>query len=231
MGTFASPSPLIGSARPDGAADGGYYTSYYENPQADLSRLTITLNALNEVNAQCWRGDDCELCEGVRGGLAQVSGHVMKQAEELDQRARVMSTATLEALKTQRDLYIATRDLFIRYDRLSGDNVDRLKKRIETTQSKLEGIRVAAKDGWQEEVDKLSNAVEKDQATISSLMNRRVFIRHSMWHELRVVLHNRENALLTQTVHDFARDESAFAEVSASNWQSLSDSVENMPYE
>jgi len=202
-----------------------------EAAAADLSRLTITLNALNEVNAQCWRGDECELCDGVRGGLEHVSVYVMKQAEELDQRARLMSTATLEALKTQRDLYIATRELLIRHDRLSGDNVDRLKKRIETTQSKLEGIRVAAKDGWQEEVDRLSNAVEKDQAMIASLMNRRVFIRYSMWHELRVVLHNRENALLTQTVRDFARDESAFAEVSASNWQSLSDSVESMPYE
>ncbi len=52
----------------------------------DLSRLTITLNALNEVNAQCWRGDECELCDGVRGGLEHVSAHVMKQAEELDQR-------------------------------------------------------------------------------------------------------------------------------------------------
>ncbi len=127
LGTLASPAPLVGSARPDGAADGGYYTSYYENPQADLSRLTITLNALNEVNAQCWRGDECELCDGVRGGLEHVSAHVMKQAEELDQRvsgpndvnlnarlltghdfvqARLMSTATLEALKVDSLLVI-----------------------------------------------------------------------------------------------------------------------------
>ena len=71
------------------------------------------------------------------------------------------------------------RDLFIRHDRLSGDNVDRLTKRIETTQMKLEGIRVAAKEGWQEEVEKLTNNVERDKATIATLLNRRVFIRHS----------------------------------------------------
>ena len=88
FGSFAA-APLVGSARPDGASDGGYYTSYFEDPQADLSRLTITLNALNEVNAQCWRGhgaDGCELCSGVRHGLEQVSSHVARQSDNLDQR-------------------------------------------------------------------------------------------------------------------------------------------------
>ncbi|KAL5513289.1 MVP1 [Sanghuangporus vaninii] len=230
FGSFAS-APIVGSARPDGSADGGFYTSYWEDSQADLSRLTISLNALNEVNAQCWRGDDCELCSGVRSGLEQVSNHIGKQSDNLDQRARVMSLSTLEALKSQRDLYIAMRDLFLRHDRLSSDNVERLKKRIETTQSKLEGIRVAQKDGWEQEVDRLSGLVEHDQATIASLLNRRIFIRYSMWHELRVVLHNRENTLITQVVREFTRDESAFAEVVSTNWNSLAEAVENMPYE
>ncbi|OCB87801.1 hypothetical protein A7U60_g5124 [Sanghuangporus baumii] len=230
FGSFAS-APIVGSARPDGSADGGFYTSYWEDSQADLSRLTITLNALNELNAQCWRGDDCELCSGVQSGLGQVSNHIGKQSDNLDQRARVMSLSTLEALKSQRDLYIAMRDLFLRHDRLSSDNVERLKKRIETTQSKLEGIRVAQKDGWEQEVDRLSGLVEHDQATIASLLNRRIFIRYSMWHELRVVLHNRENTLITQVVREFTRDESAFAEVVLTNWNSLAKAVENMPYE
>lgn len=53
----------------------------------------------------------------------------------------------------------------------------------------------------------------------------------SMWHELRVVLHNRENTLITQAVREFARDESAFAELVANNWGSLVDAVADMPYE
>lgn len=82
-------------------------------------------------------------------------------------------------LQSQRDLYIATRDLFIRHDRLSGDNVERLKKRIEINQMKLEGVREVQKEGWQGEVDKLTAMIERDQATITSLLNRRVFIRYS----------------------------------------------------
>ena len=71
------------------------------------------------------------------------------------------------------------RDLFLRHDRLSGDNIERLKKRIETTQVKIEGIRVAQKDNWSQEVEKLSGFVERDQATITTLTHRRVFIRYS----------------------------------------------------
>lgn len=82
-------------------------------------------------------------------------------------------------MQSQRDLYIAMRDLFIRRDRLSVDNVDRLKKRVDSNSMKLEGIKAAQKDGWHEEADRVVGLIEKDQATISSLLNRRVFIRAS----------------------------------------------------
>lgn len=154
-------------------------------------------------------------------------------------------------LQSQRDLYLGTRDLFIRHDRFSVDQVERLKKRIENTSVKLEGIRAALKENWQDEADRLTAMIEKDQATIAAQMSRRVFIRawyvqksrplnsqlnllsflNSMWHELRVILHNRENALLTQAVQSFAREEHEYAENVANNWMSLSEGVENMPYE
>lgn len=86
-------------------------------------------------------------------------------------------TADSRARKAQRDLYIAMRDLFIRHDRLSPDLVDRLRKRVETTGHKLETVRQAQKEGHEQEVDKLTGAIEKDQATIAALLARRVFIR------------------------------------------------------
>lgn len=69
------------------------------------------------------------------------------------------------------------RDLFIRHDRLSVDQVERLKKRVEKTSLKLEGVHAVKKEGWQDEADKLAGIVEKDKATIAAQLNRRVFIR------------------------------------------------------
>ena len=50
---------------------------------------------------------------------------------------------------------------------------------------------------------------------------------NSMRNELCVVLHNRENALLTQAIQNFAREEHEYAENVANNWMSLSEGVEN----
>ena len=69
------------------------------------------------------------------------------------------------------------RDLFIRHDRQSGDQVDKMKKRVETNSLRLEAIKQAKKDGWQEEADKVAGTIEKDQAAIAAALNRRVFIR------------------------------------------------------
>ncbi|PPQ73571.1 hypothetical protein CVT26_010372 [Gymnopilus dilepis] len=200
-------------------------------PQGDLARLTNTLRAVVEVGEPCWRGDDCELSNGVRSGLEQLAAHSQRHSELSELRSQSLQDTTLESIKAQRDLYLATRDLFVRHDRLSIDQVERLKKRIETTSVKLDGIRAAAKEGWQEEVERLTAMVEKDQATIAAQLSRRVFIRACMWHELRVILHNRENTLLTQAVKNFAREEHDYAENVANNWESLSEAVENMPFE
>lgn len=202
-----------------------------ESAAADLARLTNVLRAVVEVNERCWRGDECELCDGVRQGITRVASHTQRQSDLLEQRTNVLLYSTLEALKSQRDLYIAMRDLFVRRDRLSVDNVDRLKKRVDSNSMKLEGIKAAQKDGWQDDADRVIGLIEKDQATIATLMNRRVFIRASMWHELRVVLHNRENALLSMLVQNLAHDEQAFADSVLANWVSLGNAVEGMPYE
>jgi sorting nexin-8 len=72
---------------------------------------------------------------------------------------------------------IATRDWFVRHDRQSTDQVDRLRKRVEQNSSKLETIRGNQKDGWQAEADRLAVLIEKDQIAISAALARRIFIR------------------------------------------------------
>ncbi|KAJ7658108.1 hypothetical protein B0H17DRAFT_1171897 [Mycena rosella] len=216
--------------------------------QGDMARLTNTLRAVVEVNEQCWRGDDCELATGVRLGLQQVAAHAQRHSELSELRTRTLFDTTLESIKVrrsldffrvcipnpkqgQRDLYVALKDLLIRNDRLSIDQVERLKQRVEATSMKLEGVKAAQKEGWQDEVERYVATIEKDQATIAAQLSRRVFIRACLWHELRVVLHNRENTLVSQIVQTFVGEEQDFAENVANTWASLSETVSDMPYE
>ena len=57
--------------------------------QADLSRLTTSFRVLNEVNQpMCWRGEGCELGNGLKHGIESVAQHLQTQADLVDQRVR-----------------------------------------------------------------------------------------------------------------------------------------------
>lgn len=60
---------------------------------------------------------------------------------------------------------------------MSIDQVERLKKRVESTQAKLNSVEDAQKDGWGSEVEKLKQIIGTDQATITAQLNRRVYLR------------------------------------------------------
>lgn len=52
-----------------------------------------------------------------------------------------------------------------------------------------------------------------------------------MWYELRVILHNRENTLLSVAIQALAREESEFSGRVHATWSALAEEVERMPYE
>lgn len=58
--------------------------------QADLARLTNVLRVVVEVNERCWRGDECELCDGVRIGIGRIAEHTQQQSDLLEQRVRAL---------------------------------------------------------------------------------------------------------------------------------------------
>jgi sorting nexin-8 len=87
------------------------------------------------------------------------------------------------------------------------------------------------KPGWESEVDKLQQAIDADNATIKSLLERRVMIKACMWHELAVVLHSRQAAQITLGWREFVS-----AEVTAGGrvkgvWEGLGARLEEMPLE
>jgi len=58
--------------------------------QGDMARLTNTLKAVVEVGEPCWRGDDCELSNGVRVGLGRLAEQLQIQSELSETRVRTV---------------------------------------------------------------------------------------------------------------------------------------------
>lgn len=82
--------PLGLSAAFSSSRDPALSLTSLSTAQADLSRLTNTLRTLAEVNGQCWKGQDCDLSEGVRQGVNVVAAHTQRQADLLELRVCVV---------------------------------------------------------------------------------------------------------------------------------------------
>ena len=99
---------------------------------ADSSRFAMALSSLVEASAESWKGglpvqavagwggeerERDELGDGVRDGLKRVGRSFEELAGGADLRSQQLLTTTLEALKSQRDLFLAFRELYLRHDR------------------------------------------------------------------------------------------------------------------
>jgi len=114
---------------------------------------------------------------------------------------------------------------------LSKDNVDALRKKVETRQKKLETTRSGQKPGWEVEAEKLVSANDVDNSTIGTLFSRRVFIRACMWHELAVVFHSRQAAQATLGWREFAREQGDAGKAVVGVWEGLAERLKSMPVE
>lgn len=77
----------------------------------------------------------------------------------LADESRAYDEGILEDLKRQRDVLVAMKDTFDRRDRLAGDNVVSLEKRITNTEVKIQTIR--SKPDAQSQVDKITKHEEQ----------------------------------------------------------------------
>ncbi|KAK1922470.1 hypothetical protein DB88DRAFT_495217 [Papiliotrema laurentii] len=203
---------------------------------ADASRIALSLGTISEEMPRCcFRGAEadrgCSLCTGVGRGMSEVGESWTRLAEEGEKRAIAILHGSIEALKSQRDLYVAFRDLFVRHDKLSRDSVDALRKKVEGRQKKIESAKNGQKPGWELEVDKQIAANDQDNSSIASLLARRVFIRACMWHELALVFHSRQAAQATIAWRQFAREELEASRGVSKVWEELGERLQSMPIE
>ena len=81
--------------------------------------------------------------------LGQVSDHLSKYGDIIDNRCHTFSSETLERLKSHRELFSDFGHLLLRHDRFAPDAVDKLNRRGESSKRKLETLRKEKKPKWE----------------------------------------------------------------------------------
>lgn len=161
---------------------------------ADLIRARMGLDSFTEVYSSLARGaggrnpeveEETTLIVRDLGVL----GHGLSMLADTEERHCAASIdTTLEELKSQREMWRAFAGLLERYDsKLRHDNVDKLRKRIGTTQRAYSNVMENRKTGYEEEGKRLLNAIAKDEADVKACLDRRTFLRYALTQELRWV--------------------------------------------
>ena len=127
---------------------------------------------------------------------------------------------------------------------LSKDNVDALRKAVEGRVQKLETVKSSQKPGWGLEAEKLISgglksswgsrliaANDTDNATITNLLARRVFVKACMWHELAVVHHSRQASQATLGWRALVNHEVESVKALTGIWDDLQERLQVMPLE
>lgn len=116
------------------------------------------------------------------------------KTEEVGERGGAEGGGRIEMLerdlKFQRDIWRSLLQLLNKYEtRLKHDNIDKIKKKIEISQSRYSTINntpvANRKNNSEEEMKKLINSIQDDQNEIQRLLNRRVFFKWSIVGEIR----------------------------------------------
>ena len=124
----------------------------------DYARYANFLTQLSEDTDLC-PVSSCTDCPSIDNGLRSVARGLDLVSGVLADESRAYDEGILEDLKRQRDVLVAMKDTFDRRDRLAGDNVGSLEKRITNAEVKIQTIR--SKPDAQNQVDKITKYEEQ----------------------------------------------------------------------
>ncbi|BGP39898.1 Sorting nexin mvp1 [Rhodotorula kratochvilovae] len=192
------------------------------NQGKEFDALSEALGKAVEVESAGWRPAEVEQTERETRAASGVAAEV---AETEGASARRSLETVVEELKRHREIYTNLRDMFARQASLGGDNVDKLKKRVETNLSKLSLLRslTPRPASFDADADKLGALLAADQRAIDGALRRRSFVRWCVWEEVRWAW--RCTSLLNLTLRDYAASETSYARRLAEQWSALAEAL------
>ena len=198
-----------------------------EGLAADHLRFSQALDTLTETSNDTYAIDTNDV-PLLKEGIGAVGKHMSATQNLLEDEGRAWEAHTLEDLKSLRDAMVSMRDVFDRRDKFARDNIPQLERRIESSETKLQQLRLKP-EGQRKpgDVEKVESSIMSDKESIVQQHARGVFIKECVRDEIVTF---QTTIYQTSKFHqDWAQERVKYGELLASNWKTLVDDLESMP--
>ncbi|KAG2221715.1 hypothetical protein INT45_007121 [Circinella minor] len=182
----------------------------------EFVRYSITLNAMSEVEQECYV-PGCQSCSQVVRGYEAVAKHMQRAGTILDEQALAAVNGVLENLKRHRDLLISFKEMIERKERLELNQIDSLSKKISTNKAKVNQNRGVP--GLESEVERLDIAIQSDQDKLTYQLNRDTHIRYCITSELSYI--HKQQAFISLMYQNYVHEQLQFTRQLGDNWKVL----------
>lgn len=186
----------------------------------DYGKVSSVLTAFNQSIPLLYKGGDQETAGDlpiIGETVRNVSNYLTTSSSLLLDEGASLDSGLLEDVKVLRDTVLAVLEIFLRYERIGGDTIAQLERRIQQSESRLNGSN--GNDARASERDKLVKSIDADKRTIKYQKNRSWLIRQTITEELD--LHQRTQYLIAKLLSDWSNSAVKFSESHADNWAAL----------
>lgn len=193
----------------------------------DYMKLSHGFKSLSESASQLYSLDENGSDFGtIKDGILSVSRY-SSNAHSLGQdESRSTDADFLEDLKLYREILGSVFELFARYDKFGGNNIDQLEQRIQQTERKIE-LLTNKPDTRPGEIAKLKAAITRDRKSIDFQTNRDWLIKECMTEEL--ILCQRTQYQIAKSLKSWAGDCTKYSELFKDNWTEMNNDAEHLP--
>ncbi|KAI8138095.1 hypothetical protein BJV82DRAFT_699062 [Fennellomyces sp. T-0311] len=190
----------------------------------EFVRYSITLNAMSEIEQECYV-PGCQSCQQVVRGYEAVAKHMQRAGTILDDQALAGSNGVLENLKRHRDLLISFKEMMDRKEKLEVNQIDSLSKKISANKAKVNQNRGVP--GLESEVERLDAVIDSDQTKMTYQLDRDTHIRYCLASELSYI--HKQQAFISLMYQNYVHEQLQFARQLGDNWKVLQALACEMP--
>ncbi|CCH41917.1 Sorting nexin MVP1 [Wickerhamomyces ciferrii] len=158
--------------------------------------------------------------------LRVVGKHLDNSKNLLNDESQNVEIGIVEDFKSFSDHLNSIGALFERYERLGGNQIIQLSRKVEFTQSKLNELN-GKPDVRGNEVERYRDSIRKDKLEIEFQTNRDWLIKETILSEY--VLFQETQYQITKIFQDWVADKVKYSELHSNNWSQLANSLQDMP--